>query len=147
MTRYAHATYCDDIRQEIGGKITLVGIYSGACLVPAIPCTLPKLCLSLCISASRSAPIRSLVVVGAYAGNEVINITLDSSQIDEIMAANAEQASDDTKQMMLMLMAALSPFIVSVPGKLTLTVTADGEDVYCGGLRISTAPDGTVFGR
>jgi hypothetical protein len=135
MTRYAHATYCDDIRQEIGGKITLVGIYSGA------------LCLSLCISASRSAPIRSLVVVGAYAGNEVINITLDSSQIDEIMAANAEQASDDTKQMMLMLMAALSPFIVSVPGKLTLTVTADGEDVYCGGLRISTAPDGTVFGR
>lgn len=144
MTRYAHAIYCDDIRQEVGGKITLVGIYSGQCLVREIPCTLPKLCLSLNVSASRAKPVRSLIVVGAFAGNEVINMTLDSTQIAEIMAPSEGQRPD-SKHMMLVLMAALSPFNVSTPGKLTLTVTADGEDIYCEGLNISIAPEGTAF--
>ncbi|WP_145306133.1 MULTISPECIES: hypothetical protein [unclassified Pseudomonas] len=145
MTRYAHATYCDDIRQEVGGKITLVGIYSGQCLVPMIPCTLPKLCLALYVSASRSKPVSSLSVSGVFAGTEVVNMVLDSNHINEIMAPSNAQ-NPDAKQMMLVLMATMAPFNVIVPGKLTLTVTADGEDIFCEGLNISTAPEGTIFG-
>lgn len=38
---------CDDIRQEIGNKVSLMGIYSKELIVPNIPFTLPKICLML----------------------------------------------------------------------------------------------------
>ncbi|WP_095058063.1 hypothetical protein [Pseudomonas sp. Irchel s3f7] len=146
MTRYVHSTYCDDIRQEVGGKITLVGIYAGQCLVPEIPCSLPKLCLVLNISATRAAPVTSLTVVGAFAGTEVFTMALDKSQIEEIMAQSMKDRPD-SKSMMLMLMGVMSPFNVPAEGKLTLSVIANGEELYCEGLDISKAPPNTLFGQ
>jgi hypothetical protein len=40
---YLHVLYCDDIRQEIGGKITFVGVYNGFLRVEESPVVLPKL--------------------------------------------------------------------------------------------------------
>ena len=37
--------YCDDIRMEIGNKLSLIGVYSGDLIVPEIPTMLPKLCV------------------------------------------------------------------------------------------------------
>jgi hypothetical protein len=143
MTRYVHATYCDDIRQEVGGKITLVGIYAGQCIVPAVPCVLPKLCVVINLSAPRSEPITSAVVTGAFAGNEVFNMTLESEQISQIMAPSYE-ARPDGQNMMLMLMGVMSPFNVATPGKLTLNVLANGEEIFCESLEISVAPAGAI---
>ena len=36
---------CDDIRQEIGNKISLMGVYGKDIVVPFFPFTFPKLCL------------------------------------------------------------------------------------------------------
>ncbi|MGY0561669.1 DUF6941 family protein [Luteimonas sp. A277] len=47
MRPYAHAVYCDDIREEVGGKSTLVGVYHGSLMVQSFPATLPKLCVVL----------------------------------------------------------------------------------------------------
>lgn len=45
---FLYGVYCDDIRQEVGNKQTLVGIYSGNELVfdTPFPAILPKLCVS-----------------------------------------------------------------------------------------------------
>jgi hypothetical protein len=40
-------TYCDDIRQEVGGKLSLIGCYSGEMLFPHFPATLPKICVQI----------------------------------------------------------------------------------------------------
>lgn len=144
MTTYAHVTYCDDIRQEVGGKITLVGIYAGQCLVPMIPCALPKLCVVINIAATRADPITSAVVTGAYAGSEVFSMDLGDEQIAQIMAPSFS-ARPDGKNMMLMLMGVISPFNVTAPGKLTLKVIANGEELYAEGLEIDLAPQGAEF--
>lgn len=145
MTRYVHAIYCDDIRQEVGGKITLVGIYAGQCLVPSIPCALPKLCAILNFSATRADPITSITVVGSFAGNEAFNMNLDAVQISQIMAQSIEQ-SPERKNMMIMLMGIMAPFNIPGAGRLSLAVTANGEELSCEGLDILQAPAGTVFG-
>ena len=145
MTRYVHATYCDDIRQEVGGKITLVGIYPGQCLVPSLPCTLPKLCVVMNFSATRADPITTITAIGSFAGNEVFNMSLDPSQVSQIMAQSFEQRPDG-KNMMLMLMGVIAPFNVPNAGKLTLSITANGEELFCEGLEIALAPSGTLFG-
>lgn len=43
VTRHLSVIYADDLRQEIDGKLTIVGMYQAQMLVPAFPITLPKL--------------------------------------------------------------------------------------------------------
>lgn len=145
MTRYAHAVFSDDIRQELGGKITIVGMYQGQCLVPSIPCSLAKLCVSISLSTPRSAPFKSVQVKGTYAGEEVINIDLDQAQIENIMSANPQKRPDG-RRMMLLLMGVISPFLVKSAGRLSLHVTADDEELPSDSLDIGVAPPETVFG-
>jgi hypothetical protein len=39
--------YCEDLRHEVGGKITLVGVYNNICGVESFPVTLPKIAVML----------------------------------------------------------------------------------------------------
>ncbi|MDE2154664.1 MAG: hypothetical protein KGJ32_02045 [Xanthomonadaceae bacterium] len=39
--------FCEDVRQEIGGKITLVGVFNGICGINSFPVTLPKIAVML----------------------------------------------------------------------------------------------------
>ncbi len=39
-----HFTVCDDVRPELGGKFTLVGVYGRAMRIAKVPGMLPKLC-------------------------------------------------------------------------------------------------------
>jgi hypothetical protein len=43
---YGHVIFCDDVRREIDGKLTLVGVYNGNLTVfGGFPAVLPKLCV------------------------------------------------------------------------------------------------------
>ena len=35
---------CDDVRNEVGGKISMMGIYEKTLIVPSVPFIFPKLC-------------------------------------------------------------------------------------------------------
>lgn len=144
MSRYTHVTYCDDIRQEVGGKLTFVGAYAGQVLVPEIPCNLAKFCLALHICATRAEPVKSVLVTGAYAGKEVLRMELGETQIDNLMAPSLA-ARPDAKRMELVLIGVMSPFEVSEAGRFSLSVLADGEDIYAEGVDIKVAPPGTTF--
>jgi hypothetical protein len=45
--KFNYAIICDDIRQEVGNKISLIGIYAKDIFVTKIPFTLPKLCFAI----------------------------------------------------------------------------------------------------
>lgn len=45
IPRHLSTIYADDLRQEIDGKITIVGMYQCQMLVPAFPITIPKLAI------------------------------------------------------------------------------------------------------
>lgn len=48
-----HHFICDDIRQEVGNKISLIGIYPGNVMFMSIPSVIPKLCFHLVFSQLR----------------------------------------------------------------------------------------------
>ncbi|EIM93892.1 hypothetical protein WQE_47694 [Paraburkholderia hospita] len=43
VSRHLSVIYADDLRQEIDGKITIIGMYQSQMLVESFPVTLPKL--------------------------------------------------------------------------------------------------------
>ncbi|HUV96143.1 MAG TPA: hypothetical protein VMV98_01620 [Acidobacteriaceae bacterium] len=140
MNRYAHSTFCDDIRHEVGGKLTLVGIYAGDLLVPTFPCVLPKLCLVLNILTSRSQPfqrlkIRILKDEETLAEGELPMQDLTASVSDAIPE---DGESDETKRLLGMTAHfVFSPLKLDGPGVIRVFVETEDEEMRAPGLRIA----------
>lgn len=53
---------CDDVRQEIGGKRTIVGMYGNSLIVPSVPFNLPQLCFVLKVAFAKSSSITKMML-------------------------------------------------------------------------------------
>ncbi|MBI6975106.1 DUF6941 family protein [Pseudomonas lactis] len=144
MNRYAYSVFCDDIRQEINGKITMVGIYTNRLLVTSVPTVLPKLCLALSIATDKSSMFEEISVTGTFGADEVFKMELQKEQIEGIIAQSPD-AESPAKFFTVQLNAILTPFQLQHTGKLSLKVLADGEELECAGLEMALAPPGTVI--
>lgn len=66
------AQFCDDVRQEIGNKFSLMGCYGTDLYVPSFPITLPKLCVFVNARTPRETPFRQLTL-RLMKGDEVLS--------------------------------------------------------------------------
>lgn len=93
MQRYVHATFCDDIREETGGKLTLVGIYAGSLLVPMLPVVVPRLCVLIEACTPLSEPFERLALK-VFAGQRVLaQSELTPEQMVQALAATVPAGS------------------------------------------------------
>lgn len=83
IPRHVETLYCDDVRHEVAGKVSFIGVYSGNLLVPKFPITLPKLCVSVKIVSPANELTRSLN----------IRVSKDDAPLQEI-SVSAEQISN-----------------------------------------------------
>ncbi len=60
MKRQVHTIFCDDVRNEVGGKLSYMGVYSGTLLVTEFPIVLPKLCVALTAITSAAEPFKKM---------------------------------------------------------------------------------------
>jgi hypothetical protein len=62
LERYGYTIFCDDIRNEPGGKLTFVGCYNAIMFVSQrFPLSLPKFCTHLHIFSPATQPYKSVV--------------------------------------------------------------------------------------
>jgi hypothetical protein len=63
MNRYGYSIFCDDIRNEAGGKLSFIGCYNGVLFISGrFPLMLPKLCVHTHIFSPATQPFSSIVV-------------------------------------------------------------------------------------
>lgn len=60
MQPFLSTIYCDDVRQEVGGKLSLIGVYKDVMFVQQFPVTLPKLWVVATFVVSKEEPPKSL---------------------------------------------------------------------------------------
>lgn len=60
--RIVIAQFCDDVRQEIGNKFSLMGCYGTDLYVPSFPIRLPKLCAFVHVRTPREQPFERLTL-------------------------------------------------------------------------------------
>jgi len=60
--RFLSTQFCDDIRQEIGNKVSLMGCYGPSMLVGTLPAVLAKLCVQIRIYTPKHRPFTKLSV-------------------------------------------------------------------------------------
>ena len=62
ITRHLEVIFCDDIREEVGNKLSFMGVYSADLTVPVLPIVLNKLCIVVRAITNNSDPFESLNV-------------------------------------------------------------------------------------
>lgn len=124
--RYVFCQYCDDVREEAGGKISLMGLYLGGLTITGtVPHIIPKLVISANIASPTSAPFKDLRIEVIHGEQIIQSIELPRDDLKKGLDAVNVDSTMFTVQMVM----ALQPFVVPATGKLFVRVHADGSTI------------------
>ena len=135
--RVATTIFCDDIRLELGNKLSLMGVYQGQLVVPSAPLLLPKLCIYLTISGPAETPFRSLKIRFLKDQELIYEQPIDASALPEVQTPVREMESDPSNHLQTFVTTlVMSPFVIDKPFILRVRVDADGDEMKAPGLMI-----------
>jgi hypothetical protein len=137
MTASVHGItiFCDDIRNEMGNKHSLMGCYGADLIVPVIPTLLPKLCAQISILVSPKDPPESLVA-RARLGEEVIGeISMPDGEAARVVQ-HISADYDDVEVIFLRVVMIFSPLSITEPSEIRIEIEADGVTSRGGRLKI-----------
>lgn len=80
--RIVIAQFCDDVRQEIGNKFSLMGCYGTDLYVPSFPITLPKLCAFVHVRTPRERPFARLTLRLVRADEVLSELVADPDKLN-----------------------------------------------------------------
>jgi len=123
--RYLAVTFCDDIRHEVGNKMSLIGCYQGELMVETAPTALPKLCALIAATTPKDKPFKTLTIRVMKDDAELARLEIPEADLTEV-AQNNIDATATRKSISTALMFA--PFVIDKPSVLrVLAMTEEGE--------------------
>jgi hypothetical protein len=146
MERFGYSIFCDDIRKEVGGKLSFIGCYNAIMFVTGrFPLTLPKFCIHMHILSTATRPFRS-IVARCYVPNEQEPILEDTIHTPETadqvaLLANMERNVNEPRYIAASASLILAPLHIQAPGLIRARAVIDGatEEMKLGSLRIEAA--------
>lgn len=123
--RYITAILCDDIRQEMGNKYSLMGCYQGELVVPMAPAVLPKLCIFASIYTPKGKPFKSLMMrVVQDDDKELARIEIQ----DEGLVVESQNHDESATRKIISTAIVFAPFAIEKPSTLRIkAMTEEGE--------------------
>ncbi len=143
-----HVIYCDDIRNELGNKLSLMGIYDSELVVPAFPMTLPKLCAQILIRfQGQILPKESMKIELLNGDVSMAVFELDKKSLEAVEIPTAEDhVPVDERSVSIQVHFILAPFSLEGPSTLRVRCYADKKLHKGNALRIRTATPMEVAG-
>jgi hypothetical protein len=154
---YGHSIFCDDIRQEMNGKVTFVGAYTDHMVVHgAFPCLLPKFGVWIQYNQRPSLvikPIQFAIFLPTDSDDKPsILLQIPDEQTDQAIAKSGYLAKDlalsEDKNPVYVGLGShttFSPFIIPSPGLIKVRAIRNDKLVRLGSLAVYAAPGPTVL--
>lgn len=124
-SRIVIAQFCDDVRQEIGNKYSLMGCYGPELIINKLPATLAKLCAQVRVQTPIDRAFTKLVIRAIFNGDVLAEIELPPSDLD-LMQKKAASA-DEGVAIIVMAIFSFSPLAISEPCKLQIEAETEDE--------------------
>lgn len=145
---YGYTIFCDDIRAEVGGKITFVGMYPEAIVIHTpFPALLPKFGMFFTYMQRREtaiAPTKLIIVMPGSTEDEP-SLTIDlpaesfANELEKVAKATAAQQADKPF-MTLTGPLLLTNVVLKEPGLIRVRAVRGDELVRLGTLRVEAGP-------
>lgn len=98
--RFVHTSFCDDVRHEQGGKISLMGIYQGSLVIPSgAPGIIQKLCIVVEAQTPIDDPFTKLTLQLRKDGKVIEEISFPENALGDL--ARTRDPKRDLKMSML----------------------------------------------
>lgn len=133
--RYIFCLFADDIRQEVNGKVSLIGMYQGGMnIVGPLPVALPKLVITAYINTPVDQPFQE-VSVDLMLNDQVLqNVTPPVQSIKDLQ--NSAPQYSDSRMISMLMVLVLQPFNVTEEGRLYVKASLDGKVLEGNALRV-----------
>lgn len=127
--------FCEDIREEKAGTVSIIGIWTDNIVVDALPAVIPKFGIyvrfrfPIDVKPPETIALRMVHPDSTDAALAVFNQ-------DIIQKAWKQSADKGASYVGLIGTAIMTPLLVKQAGKITVFAKVDGKDVNCGVLSI-----------
>lgn len=129
--------FCDDVRQEVGQKLSYLGVYGGNLVVPAFPTTLIKLCCVFSLLLPSKAPPKSVTFKLLRDEEVIFETDLPADHIKSLESLAA--SGSDSRAIATGTVAQFVSFPITHACALKARAIVDGKEVLGGGLDLQAA--------
>jgi hypothetical protein len=133
--RFVHAIFCEDIRQEMGGKVSLMGCFQGDLLVPFLPVALPKLCVFVTVSTPVKRPLKALKIRIMQDDVELASLDVPEG------ATTVPIVGDGVTRFLANAAMVFSPFAIPAETSIRVLVVTEEGEIIGPRLRIKAMPE------
>jgi hypothetical protein len=127
------AQFCDDVRQEVGNKFSLMGCYGGELLVDSLPAVLPKLCVQVKLLTPKDRPFERAVLRAMLNDDLLGELEIPVQQLNATIRDNDPAVSHRLTYGAIMTFA---PFVFEKEGVLRLDAETDSGPIKGTRLRL-----------
>lgn len=133
----ATALFCEDIREESSGQLTLVGVFPDGILVRGFPGAFPKLCVLTRINISPEDPPSSIKTRLVHPDGTAEGENAVDREIIEAACREAKELGMPTAGIHARIIS--TNFGIRMPGLIRAMVQIDDQDYEAGFLAINAA--------
>ena len=131
--RVAHCVFCDDVRFELGNKMSLMGMYQADIIIGANPPTvLPKLVIAIWVLSDIDDPIQKMTTIVLAPPNQTEFIRAEIEG-----AAPPSRFFEDSKKIIIHQVIPLINFPIMEAGVIEVLLETDRGSFRAGRLRVS----------
>jgi hypothetical protein len=148
MERYGYSIFCDEIRNEVGGKLSFVGCYNAIMFTAkAFPITLPKFCIHFHVFSPVTQPYESLISRCYVPGqtDPVAEEAVGVPTLHDQMSLLADLPGNGGAPPCIVVAASLvfTPFEIPEPGMIQIRALINGGpgELQVGSLTVAPAMD------
>ena len=145
-SRFIHSIYCDDVRHEMGGKTTLVGIYSSELNVLSAqnndPVALAKLCVAVTAQTPKEKPFLKLKLKLLRDDEVIQQIEIPPEALASAVTHTNETAEGKFHTFSAMFVA--QPFLIESSFILRVQAETEGDELTASGIRVILHPAAPV---
>jgi hypothetical protein len=134
ITRHLEVIFCDDIREEVGNKLSYMGVYSADLTVPVLPIVLNKLCIVVRAITNNSDPFESLNV-SVLQGEDSAELINTGPIALPVVNPDSKESSLQVVQLTFM----LTPYQIDKETTIKVKATTEREELSGANLRIHVA--------
>ena len=145
---HGHTIFCDDVRQEVGGKVSFMGVYNGALYIAGqFPQTLPRLGFAITYSEpakSEPIPVRFRVI---YLSSSGASTTLFENTVDRTTAqvqTITADLDDPSRKITFRVGGVMGPILLPEAGSIRARAYRNGEEIRLGVLQVDVIPPATT---
>lgn len=137
IDRFVTGIFCDDIRHEMGNKLSFMGCYQSELIVPSMPTVLSKLCIHVSACTPKPKPFKALTLrLLQDDDKELARIEVPAEGLTDSPQSHDETATRITVSTAIV----FSPFVIEKLTSLRLMATTEEGDIVGPRLMIKTLP-------